>query len=495
MFLVRAGACLAAALILAPAAQAWDGRAPQQPPASTVKPPQEQTPPKTERQGRKKRTPRTSRRQPSSQARGSFDEQRASRVAGPMRQELTFTANGTGGYDDNLTAGLGTGAGAARTAMASGTTANLDATLGYFKGNTLRSIHFDTTGTLTAYPGYVDRPAAGGIANVGARTNVGRDTTLSVGERAGYEPFFNAFSQGAGGAPLPAGDNSGGASPAASLFERRSWNSNTSVSLDRRLGRGAGTSIGYAYRRQDFTTDDRGDSASHSVTAGYRQRVSSGVRARADYRYQTLDYTDAGIANRATRNHRIVGGPEMETQLSRRRSLSLTLAAGAGYIETTASATRPGYDAWVPVGNARLRLTLSPTTYVEGDYRRDFSLFQGVTDEVYTTDAASLMTGGMLTRRLRLTLGGTFSNWKTPVASGIADKLNIYGATTQVGVLVTENVIATVGYYYYHHRYSDPGALPEGFPAQYGRNAVRVGFTVWVPLLGAPTTSPTNTQR
>ena len=145
-----------------------------------------------------------------------------------------------GGYDDNLTAGLGTGGGTAPTAMASGTTAMLDGTLGYFQGNSLRSIRLDTTGTLTAYPGYLDRPAAGGIVNFGARTNAGRDTTLSFSERVGYEPFFNAFSQGAGGAPLPPGTGPGGTVPAASLFERRSWNSNTSVSLDRRWGGSAG---------------------------------------------------------------------------------------------------------------------------------------------------------------------------------------------------------------------------------------------------------------
>ena len=427
MFLARAGACLTAALILAPAAHASDDFPPQAPPSTTQqqtgaveKPQPEQTPPQTERKGRKKRTPRTSKRQPASSRQGSFDEARASRVAGPTRQELTVTANVNGGYDDNLTGGLGTGAGTAPTAMASGTTADADATLGYFRGNALRSIRFDTTGTLTAYPAYLDRPAGGGIANLGARTNAGRDTTLAISERVGYEPFFNAFSQGAGGAQQPPGTGPGGTVPVAGLFERRSWNSNTSLSLDRRWGRGAGTSLGYAYRRQNFTTYDLGDSTSQNVTAGYRQRLGTGVRARADYRYQTLDYTDSASASRPTRNHRIEAGPEMEKQLSRRRSLSLALAGGAGYIQAKASATRQAYNAWLPMGSARVRLTLSPTAYVESDYRRDFSLFQGVTDEVYTTDAASVRTGGMLTSRLHLMLGATYSNWRTPVASGVS---------------------------------------------------------------------------
>jgi hypothetical protein len=494
----RSGACLAVALLLA-TAQPDFAQSPQQAPPAQAQPqapPVAQAPPEQAPPPRRptKRKARTSNRQPSSSGHSSFDEPRGSRDGGPSRQEVVILGNVMGGYDDNLTAGLGTGGGTAPTAMASGTTAMIDGTLGYFRGNNLRSIRLDTTGTLTAYPGYLDHPAGGGIVNFHARTNAGRSTTLAFTQRVGYEPFFNTFSQGAGGAPLLPGTGPGGTVPAASLFERRSWNSNTSVSLDRRWGRSGGTSIGYAYRLQEFIEDDNGDNTTQNVTAGYRHRLGTGVRARADYRYQTLDYTDSASTNRPTRDHRIEAGPEMEKQLSRRRSLSVFVAAGAGYIQTDASATRPAYDTWVPMGSARLRLALSPTGYVESEYRRDFSLFQGVTDEVYTTDAAYVRTGGMITSRLHLMLGATYSNWQTPLPSGVNDTLNVYGATAQLRFPLSAHVAATLGYHYYHHRYSNPSALPEGFPAAYDRQAARFGFTVWAPIAGAPTAPPL-TQR
>ena len=90
--------------------------------------------------------------------------------------------------------------------MASGTTAFLDSTLGYFRGNNVRSIRLDGTGSLPAYPGYIYHPAPGGVANVDAKTNVGRVLTLGVAERFGYEPFFNVFSPGSSGVPLPPAD-------------------------------------------------------------------------------------------------------------------------------------------------------------------------------------------------------------------------------------------------------------------------------------------------
>jgi opacity protein-like surface antigen len=94
----------------------------------------------------------------------------------------------------------------------------------------------------------------------------------------------------------------------------------------------------------------------------------------------------------------------------------------------------------------------------------------------------------MISRRVSLKIGGTFGNWVTPVASGVNDTLDVYGATLGFRFLLTDSLAATAGYYYYFHRYSNPGALPEGFPAEYDRQAVRVGLTMFFPLAG--TASP-----
>lgn len=497
----RVCACLAVALILAPAGDGWAQSSPQSPPPQTQtqtapaaqsqpgskqpEPKQAETPPpKTRREGRKKkRTPRTSTRTPPPPAQGSFDEKRTSRVAGPTRQELTLTANVLGGYDDNLTAGLGTGSGIAPTAMASGSSESLDATLGYFRGNTLRSIRMESTGNLLEYPGYLQHPAAGGAATVNASTTVGRNQTIRASERVGYEPFFNIFSPGASSVPLPPGI--GATVPATGLFERRSLSSNSSMSIDSRWSRRNWTSLSYSYRVQRFRDDDYGDSSAHEALTEYRRGLSPGLRAHAEYRYVDTRYTASDGAALPTRQHRIEGGPEIETALSRRRRLTLSLGAGAAYIESIGAKSREPYHAWVPVGSARATLGLSSLWSAEGGYRRDFSQLRGVTDDVYTTDTAFLTTGGLVAPRTDLRLGATYSNWRTPLASGADGMLRVYGGSLRLRVAVTAKVAATADYYYYHHRYSNPGELPAGFPAEFGRNAVRVGLTLWVPLAGA----------
>jgi hypothetical protein len=121
-------------------------------------------------------------------------------------------------------------------------------------------------------------------------------------------------------------------------------------------------------------------------------------------------------------------------------------------------------------------------------------LLQGVTNEVYATDAVTVSTGGLLTRRTQATVGATYGNFRTPIASGVTDTFNVYGGLLQLRQFVTDTLAFTASYNYYHHVYSNPAALPEGFPADYDRNAFRLGITLWVPLVGAPS-SRSATQR
>ena len=468
---------------------------PQSPPAQTQAPPaQTQAPPAVQPPSGEldkpaeqpprpsKRTPRTPRRQPSQSSQGSFEQGRTSRDGGPTRQEVTLTANVLGGYDDNVTAGLGSGAATAPDAMVSGPTASLDGTLGYFRGNSLRSFQLDTTGSLTGYPGNLDSPAPGAVADVRARTPIARDWTLGLSERVGYESLFNVYSSGASGTPLPPGVAQ--PSPTTGLFERKSWSSNSAVSLDRRWSRQDTTTLAYSYRRQQFIDDDYGDNSWQDVTGGYRRILSPRVKAGADYRYVNGEYADSNQDIRPTREHRIEGVAEFTGAPSRRRHFTLSLAAGAGYLASI-DASGAAFASWLPIGRGSLMVDVSPSWFVEGGYQRDVRLLQGVTDDIYSTGTGYLTTGGLVGGRTSLRIGATYSNWVTPVASGVDDTMNVYGATLGFRFRLTGSLAATAAYYYYFHRYSNPAALPEGFPAEYDRQAVRVGLTVFVPLAGA----------
>lgn len=479
---------LAAVLAIAPAGQ----ELPQAPPTQQLeKPKPEQAKPeqaKPEEGRQPQRPPRPSRRAPTSAGEGAFEQGRRSRDGGPSRQEVSIAANIMAGYDDNLTAGLGSGMATSPDAMISGATASVDGTLAYFRGNALRSFSLDTSGSLLGYPENLDDPAPGGRVNAEVRMPMGRSLSVSLSQRAAYEPLFNVLSPGAGTGPLP--PDVVQPSPTTGLFERNSWSSTSGVSLQGRWGRRDSTTIAYAYRMQEFTDDNYGDNTWQDVAAGYRRILTSQVKAGSDYRYRNGEYADSNDFVRPTIEHRVEGVVEFTGAPSRRRSYTLLLAAGAGYLRSV-NATRVAFNDWLPIGRARLTFNVSPTWLVAGGYQREISLLQGVTDDIYTTDTASVNAGGMLTQRLSLQLGATYSNWLTPVASGANDDMNIYGASLGFRFLLTKSLAATAGYYYYFHRYSNPAALPEGFPAEYDRQAVRVGLTMFFPLAGS-SSSPLN---
>ena len=484
MLLTTSAAFLVTALAAAPG---WQ-EAPQAQSAATQSPSGQQVEkPKPEQAKPEERRPsqRPSRREPASAGTGRFDESRPSRDGGPSRQQVSFSANLMGGYDDNLTAAMGSGSGVSPDAMISGATASVDGTLAYFKGNSRRSLRLNASGFLMGYPDNLENPAPGGSVDVGVTTPMGRSLALTLSQRAGYQPLFNVLSPGSGSGPLP--PEVGQPSPTTGLFERNSWSSSSGVSLEGRWGRRDTTTLGYSYSIQEFTDDDHGDNTWHSFSAGHRRLLSSQVKVGPDYGYRNGDYNDSNAFTRPTIDHRIEGVAEFIGAPSRRRSYSLLVAAGAEYLESV-NPGGAGYDAWVPVGRARFTFNVSPAWLLEGAYQREFSLLQGVTDDVYATDTASMATSGMLSRRLAMRVGATYSNWATPVASGVNDDMDVYGATIGFRVLLAKSFAATASYDYYVHRYSNPASLPEGFPAEYDRQAVRVGLSMLFPLAGSSST-------
>jgi hypothetical protein len=174
--------------------------------------------------------------------------------------------------------------------------------------------------------------------------------------------------------------------------------------------------------------------------------------------------------------------------------ITMSFTAGGGYNDAMYPTDTEPFHAWKPIGSASATLGLSTSWSVQGRYVRDFALLQDVTDQVYTTDTLSVAAGGLVAPRTDLQLGASYSNWTTLLAPGVADRMDIYGASLEVRVALSGAMKAFAGYYYYQHRYSNPGALPAGFPAEYDRGAVRAGISLWTPLVGTPG-QPPGTQR
>jgi hypothetical protein len=480
------GACFAAALILAPAVQASNDSPPHstQPinqQASSVNEAQaEQPPPQTRRQGRTpKRSSRTSKREPGSRGGESFQATRPPRVAGPTSQGLAFVSNVVTGYDDNLLGSLGAAAGPSPTPMASGSAGVMDGMLAYRVWNARRSLVVAPTGIFRANPSHHDKTTAGGTFDLDGWAWVGQRTRFGGAQILRYDPLLRVSAITS--APLSPGGID--VVPAAGLYRKPSVNNASNLEVERFWGRDS-TWITYAYRTDLFTEEAYGDSSSHDVLTEHRRILSGWLKARGVYRYIRRDTTAVDGNVLASREHWVEGVADFRKALSRERHVSLSIGAGAAHLASLGSSGSEPYGTWVPRGRFNAMFALSPSWSVGAAYQRHFSLLRGVTDSVYTTDTGSLSSTSVLTDRTSISVGATYSNSITPKASGIEETFKVYGAALQVGFAFNRKLSANAGYYYYHHRYSNPGALASGFPAEYGRQAFRIGLTLWVPLAG-----------
>jgi hypothetical protein len=315
-----------------------------------------------------------------------------------------------------------------------------------------------------------------------ARTRVGRNLTIGLAEVITYLPSFSLLSLVVSDIPLSRAV--GDVTPTGGLFMKRTLHAGTNLEADYRWGRRDSTLLSYTYRMAQLTGDNAGSGPAHDIRTVHRRSVVTGLKIRADHRYISASHRASQGDRLFRREHKFECGPEIEKTLSRSRHLALSLAAGAGHLESFGGSGRKPFRTWVPMGSGTLNLSLSSLWLLQGGYRRDFSLLRGVTDSVYTTDTAHMAAGGRLTPATSLSLEASYRHSVTPRASGDHDTFIVYGGSLQVGLALNDKVSATVGYHYYHHWFSDPSSLVDPLPARYDRHAVRVGLTLRLPLAG-----------
>ncbi|AMY12996.1 hypothetical protein LuPra_06282 [Luteitalea pratensis] len=434
------------------------------------------------RQGRGGRQGRVSRRAASSDA--GRPGARQSRVAGPTRQSLTFSASALGGYDDNS----GTPAavvGDQPILTESGPAGSLDGALTYHRGNNLRSWQAETNGVVMSYPAYLTGPAAGGGASLTGSMALGRTTTADVTGRVAYEPLLNVLSPVGIG---PVTDAQPGAS-LAGLVDQASIGVNGLVSVEQEMGHRAATTFIYERAQRYYGEESYADNGSDSIGITQHLGYKTRVRGRVEYRYSRME-TSALTADTAaitTYTHRIEGGPDYSGEVGRSRTqLTLQALFGATRVESTVAETSQLYTSWVPSGSATFRVSSSTgTTSAEVSYRRDFAPFQGITANVYTNDALSASLSRQIASRLETRFEAIYTTWNSPTGLTTSNASDVFGGRATANIRLTSTLAATVSYGCYRQRLDETVEVPIGFPAHYDRSAFRVGLSVRLPIIGS----------
>jgi hypothetical protein len=403
------------------------------------------------------------------------------------RQELSLTANVVGGYDDNLAASAGGGGAQPGSESPGGYLGTGEVALKYYRGRLIRSFAIDGNVFVTKYGensgvGLVE----GGSFNLSATTQARRRDRVSVVQHVNYQPLLTLGSFSALDPVLPAG-GAPETSTFAGLQESRSLGSQSGLDYQWSMSRRNALGLNYGFQTQRYLDIDtaQGNSQSHRAGTAYTRTLSRNLGMRAAYNYSYGRFHDVDGVRPLTQQT-IEGGPDYTKTLSRTRRVQLAASVGSQYVRTLSSVAlrRTLIDYWTPFASASASVDLATNWDVRGDYRRSTVVMPEVTTESYVGDAVTVGTSTLVGERLDLDLTVGLATGTSAVATGSNATYRTSSIATTAHWALARRFAVLLNYYYYDYQFTNTADLPEGFNPSTRRHTVRVGITVWLPLLG-----------
>ncbi len=399
------------------------------------------------------------------------------------RQELSLTFNALGGYDDNAATGEGANIPTA-TPTGGSSTGTFDANLSYLYGSVNRSLSVNAGAGLTTYGNAAVDPSRNFSLGVSGSTKVGARTTLSVTDNLRYTSLYRLDSPITDTLPvedLPTTD-----SAVFGLGDRSSVTNSVSASIDQRISR-TGALIGsYGYTTTTFPEGTTGGYNAHNAGGRYAQQVGRWTSVHGEYNYGKTQFGFVeGQDGRPLDSHQIAGGLTWQRRLSPRRTFYVSASGGAMRLEslTGTGPTQTLFQIWTPFAEFSTRLDLGRNWNLGGQYRRAAQTLGGLSTEAFVNDGGTFTLSGLLTRRLDVAFIGGVARGATAAAGGSSTYSTATGST-QLRFALNRMFSAVASYHYYHYDFNDT-VLPEGVAPVFGRNAVRVGVSMWLPLYGS----------
>ena len=395
------------------------------------------------------------------------------------RSELTFTGSVLVGYDTWLSPG-GTGISPTQEPQ-SGSALSGEAALGYYYGNGRRSLSIDGRTLTLGYSGIDADPTIGGRVTIAGHSNLGRVARLHLMQDVAYEPTLVLGSttpdlpiEGSVAAP-PAEVTSG-------YLEQRSWSSNTGVSLGRQWTPRQTTQIDAAYRHSEFLDEFGYDTRSLRADLSHAWQRSRTLTIEGLYGFEDSQSDGVDGLRTPMTNHRLNGSFTYARRLSPTRNMSFTLGGGATHVTTLNAADQTDLTYWTPSGTASFGIDLGRSWAIAASYTRDASMLQGVSLTSFASNEANVNANGLIGSRVEASVAATYS--KGRAGGGTTGEYENYNGSMQLRYAFSRCCAASVIYDYYAYEFLEVADLPSDFRSNFDRQAIRVGFTLWLPLYG-----------
>jgi hypothetical protein len=388
-------------------------------------------------------------------------------------QSLVFNGSVFGAYDDDLTGGERSRPSADPSQMISGFYAGALTTLGYAKSTDSYNMGLNLAAQYRYYPDQsYGAPSYHESFNIS--TGLWERARLTLNQGFAYTPNYRInLLPGADGADDP---EEGSADPDLDLYQQTAYRHAAGLAFSQAIKRRSDFNAAYRFRYVDFVEARANDFRSYAFSFGFRHQLTSHASVRVGYGRHTSDNLRTTKAI-----HNIDAGVDYSRaiSLSRRTMFSFSTGSAMQASEQIGASSDPR-TRFHFIGAARLVHEIGRTWTATAAYRRSLNLREDF-EQPLLTDAVTATVGGLVSRRLTMTIAAGWVN-----AAGTDTGRTAYQAltaSTQAQYALSRFFAVFARYFYYDYEIRDLTALQPGLPPSAQRNGVRVGVTTTVPLI------------
>ncbi len=412
-------------------------------------------------------------------------------------QSLDFGLNLLGGFDQNDTEQFQVvDPNAAPVFIESTSNTSVNASLAYSRVSGTRVLGVTLNGGSTFYSGGATQevgPTKNFNGGLTWSTPIGSSARFSASQRLLYDSLYSLGAFGPIESEVPIGELPGSGTQGVASLE--SFSSDTTVGLERRLGRRNALNSSYGYSRRSFigaeTIDTggeaaTGDTSSQSVNVGLSRQLQRTTGLNVSYGYSSGQYAPlaGGGGTRPLVGHVVQGGMNFSKRLSPRRAAQFSFSLGATRTDAVTGDAETNYTFWAPSGSVQARVDLARTWALSTNYSRGTTALSGLTLEAYSSDAFGTSLGGSV-GRLGLVFTAGLGRGATGVGAEESSDYKTYTGAVQASMPIGKRLSALVEYSWYRYEVTSTAELPSTLPPQFRRSSIRAGLSLRLPIIEA----------
>lgn len=315
------------------------------------------------------------------------------------------------------------------------------------------------------------------FGSFGVSTQFLRQTRLFVNQSIAYSPaYLNGLVPNVDALSIGA---VAGAGSDYSVASQQTYLYDTTASVTRSITARSSVAVLADYR---FSAAAPGagtrDMKAYSLGGRFQHGVSKNAMLRFGYAYREGQYSAGG---RPTRVHDIDVGVDYQRALSFSRRTKVNFSTGSTIFDSSPDGFDRARLQYRVVGNAGLHQDIGRTWRANLVYERGIGFSETFRKPVFS-DALRVSVDGLVSRRVDFLADGAAS-FGSVGANAVDNAIRTYQETTRLRFAITARWALYGEYVYYFYNLGRAVDVAAGVQPSLGRQSVRVGLTLWVPLL------------